>query len=244
MFGTVFSQQNCDNYSDKYTPKNLNEALNYLNRTWTDKDKEEFKSKEESDAVSELHMGTGRGIRNEWGLWEGKNSLYRYFKSKGVIHPDDISFIILTSFHRQLNRKDIALEGQIENIKNYWKKAKKDEIIKANKKKLADKIEFDKYQTKDTVLMRFSKGNCPQCLLLYKIPKETSNWHENEKFCVVKGIVRGKRVVKKYNFILIIEPLDICGKKMAYHGDSDKSNLVVGKKFKYNISHYNITKKQ
>src|SRR5690606_13869140 len=108
------SQADCGKYSDDYIPKDLNDALEYLTCTWTDKDKEDFKSKDEKIAVSELHMGTGQGIRNGWGLWQRKNSLYHYFKSKGVFHPDDISSIILTSFHRQLNNKEIDLDGQVK----------------------------------------------------------------------------------------------------------------------------------
>jgi hypothetical protein len=244
--GTAFSQNNCDNYKDidDYVPKDLNDALNYLNCTWSTKDKEEFKSKDEGDAVSELHMGTGQGIRNGWGLWEGKNSLYRSFKSKGIFHPDDISSIILTSFHRQLNNKDIRLEEQINEYKDYWEKAKREGTIEANKKKQTDKLEFQKYTIGDTVSMRFAQGNCGECLLLYKVQNENepAPWRENEKTCIVKGIVRGKKLIKKYNYILVIEATDICGKKMAYHGDGEKDNLVVGKKFNYNISHFNITK--
>jgi hypothetical protein len=242
IFETAFSQHNCDKYPDKCVPKDLNDALNYLNCTWLDKDKEEFKLKDENEAVSELHMGTGQGIRNEWGLWERKNSLYRYFKSKGIFHPDDMSSIILKSFHRQLNNKDIALECQIENIKNYWEKARKDEIIKANQKKVLDKIEFEKYKIGDTVLIRFAKSYCPQCLLLDEIQNKVNSWDANEETCIVKGVVRGKRIIKKYNFILIIEATDICGEKMAYHGDDDKDDLIVGRRFKYNISYYNIIK--
>jgi hypothetical protein len=242
--GTAFSQNNCDRYKDKdeYVPKDLNDALNYLNCTWPPKDKEEFKSKDEREAVSELHMGKGQGIRNGWGLWEGKNSLYRSFKSKGISHPDDISSIILTSFHRQLNNKDIGLEEQIREYQDYWDKAKAKWTIEANKKKQTDKEEFKKFNLGDTVSMRFAKGNCKQCLILYPIQTKSIPDRESEKTCIVKGIVRGKRVIKKYNYILVIESIDICGERMAYYGDGEKDNLIVGNKFKYNISHNNITR--
>jgi hypothetical protein len=40
----------------------------------------------------------------------------------GIYHPDDMSGIILTSYHRYLNGQDIALEAQIKSYQDYWKK--------------------------------------------------------------------------------------------------------------------------
>lgn len=241
-FVTVSSQNNCDKYSDDYVPKNLKDALNYLTCVWPDNDKEDFKSKDENDAVTELHMGTGQGIRNGWELWKGKNSLVREFKSKGIFHPDDMSSIILTSFHRQLNNKDINLDEQVDYYKDYWKKAKEESKRQLDSKKILDQKEFDKYKIGNTVSMRFAKGNCDNCLLLYRIQNEVPPWDENKKSCIVTGIIKGKKVIKKYNFILVIEPTDICGEKMAYHGNGEKDNLMVGKKFEYNIRFHNIAK--
>lgn len=240
--GTTFSQSGCDEYSDNYIPKDLNGALSYLNCVWPDKDKEDFKSKDEKEAVTELHMGTGQAIRNGWELWKGKNSLYRYFKSKGIFHPDDMSSIILTSFHRQLNKKEIELESQVKYYKDYWRKAHQASEEAADEKKVLDQKEFDKYKIGDTVSMKFAQGNCGKCLLLHRVQNEVAPWDENDKICIVKGIVKGGRIVKKYNYILLIQPTDICGEKMAYHGDGEKDNLVVGKIFKYNIRFYNIAK--
>lgn len=93
-----------------------------MNCEWSESDKTEFKNKEEKEAVAELHFGTGMSIRNNWGLWKGKNKLPKFFRSKGIFHPDDMSSIILTSFHRQLNDKPIDLDEQVELYKDYWRK--------------------------------------------------------------------------------------------------------------------------
>ncbi len=152
---TTFSQTTCDKYSADYVPKNLTDAINYLDCVWTDKDKEEFKTKDENDAVAELHMGTGREIRNDWGLWKGKSSVYRYFKAKGISHPDDISSIILTSFHRHLNNRPIDLNGPIKYYKDYWEKAS--EKYNQEKKILTErkKKEYGSYHKGDTVKIEF-----------------------------------------------------------------------------------------
>lgn len=125
--GNISSQNPCKKKYEKenYVPKNLNDALNYLECTWSESDKEEFKNKKERSAVAELHHGTGRAIRNSWGLWKKrKNSLSRYFKRYGIFHPDDISSIILTSFHRKLNNKKLDLEKQAKRYIDYWERLK------------------------------------------------------------------------------------------------------------------------
>ncbi len=240
-FGDAFSQSDCK-YPEDYIPKDLNDGLEYLSCMWSNEDKAGFKSKDEGIAVSELHMGTGRGIRNGWELWKGKNSLVRYFNSKGIFHPDDMSSIILTSFHRQLNGKDIDLQGQIQYYQDYWKKADAANKIEAKKKKEEDRLLFESFSIGDSVSMKFAKGNLPKGLLLYKIEKEPLPWDETEKTCVVKGVIKRKKIIKNRDYVFVIEATDICGSKMAYHGNGDKDNLVVGQKFDYSISYFNIAK--
>ena len=41
----------------------------------------------------------------------------------GIYHPDDMSGIILDSYHRYLTGKEIKLEEQIKFYQDYWKKA-------------------------------------------------------------------------------------------------------------------------
>ena len=43
--GVGLAQTNCDKYSTDYVPKNLTDAVNYLECSWPDKDKKEFKIK-------------------------------------------------------------------------------------------------------------------------------------------------------------------------------------------------------
>lgn len=231
--GTAFSQTTCDKYSIDYVPKNLTDAINYLDCRWTEKDKEEFKIIDENDAVAELHMGTGQGIRNNWGLWEGKKSLYRYFRTKGISHPDDMSSIILTSFHRHLNNKPIDLDGQINYYKNYWKKAREkyyqeNRILTEKKKK-----EYDSYHKGDTVKIEFklhTKQAYPQ---IYPVQGHPDL---NEKpDCYVIGIVTGKHVRKGTNYTLKIRPIDICGYQKIFWGSIHEKHgdFQVGQEYNF-----------
>ena len=88
-------------------PKNLVEAVRYLEKTWSDTDKESLKNLSEDEAEYSMHFSTGLSIRNEWLYNEKDTSLVDYFHSIGVFHPDEMSSIILSSLHRVLNGKKV-----------------------------------------------------------------------------------------------------------------------------------------
>lgn len=137
----------CKSYPDNYQPKDLEDAIEFLDYKWNDIDKQKFKETDEESATVMLHFGTGMYLRNNWGLWDSNSQLCKYFKSIGIFHPDDMSSIILTSFHRHLNNKDIDLQGQIKYYKDYWNKGKEAYDIKQKENneiykqfKIGDKI--------------------------------------------------------------------------------------------------------
>jgi len=117
---SIFAQIDCDKYPDKYVPIDLDDAINCLDCKWSKSDKDGFKNKPENDAVIELHFGTGMGIRNSWGLWKGDSGIAKYFRNIGINHSDDMLGIILTSFHKYLNKTDIRLEEQIKYFKDLF----------------------------------------------------------------------------------------------------------------------------
>jgi hypothetical protein len=71
------------------------------------------------DDIGHLHFGLGMFLRNNWGLWSG-GPLADWFNKHGIRHADDMSGIILTSFHRQLTGKPIKLEEQVKHYRGYW----------------------------------------------------------------------------------------------------------------------------
>jgi hypothetical protein len=107
-----------------YIPKDLEECFEQLNLMLKPNTIEEIKSKTEEAFSSASHFGLGLWMRNNWGLWKSSR-LYLYFKEKGIFHPDDMSGIILDSYHRKLNGKEIELEKQIEKYQEYWKQQQK-----------------------------------------------------------------------------------------------------------------------
>lgn len=102
-------------------PTNLSEAMEELDRHFPENEKEFIMSNPESRMI-EYHSTVGRWIRNNWGLWAREGELQKWFISKGINHPDDMSGIILTSYWRYKNQKPLVLDGQIKYYQDYWDK--------------------------------------------------------------------------------------------------------------------------
>jgi len=222
---TAFSQIDCSKYSKDYIPKNLNDALDYMDCVWTDK--EGFRNKSEQDAVGDAHFAGGQWMRNGWGLWEGKNSLYKQFKSLGVTFPEDISTIILTSFHRRLNHKDIDLSGQVRGYKEY---KKQQELITVKRNELAKKIKIG-----DTVNVFFSrhqltKDSYDLALIGYELSLDMPT------NCFIQGLVKQKKKVKGSS-ILTIEITNTTNCDSSYFGDKPMNK---GQAFSYNMTYFNL----
>jgi len=107
----------------KYVPKNLDECLQILDQMMLDKN--ELLNVTEDEFIGMSHHGLGQRLRNEWGLWEKKNKLTSYFNQLGVNEADDMSGMILRSFHRKMNGKHIDVLGQVKKCQEYWKNVQK-----------------------------------------------------------------------------------------------------------------------
>ncbi len=100
-------------------PKNIEECFTRLNSIASERRKAWIKCLTEEQFGSKMHFGLGMTLRNKWGLW-ANSELARYFYNLGVFHPDDMSGMILNSYHRRLSNQPIKLEEQVEYYQNYW----------------------------------------------------------------------------------------------------------------------------
>ncbi|TXH31319.1 MAG: hypothetical protein E6Q96_00295 [Cyclobacteriaceae bacterium] len=132
----TFSTHGQSNSKLKAKPSTLEECYPYLDKIFDDTSKYTFKVFPERIAVSRLHHGLGTWIRNEWGLWRN-SKLKNYFVNLGVLHPDDMSAMILTSYHRRLNEKEIKIEEQIEYCQEFYKhiNVRNDSVLYSNMEK-------------------------------------------------------------------------------------------------------------
>ena len=73
------------------------------------------------DVTYMYHNTLGRWIRNNWGMWKKEGALYNWLTKLWLHHADDMSGLILTSFWRHMNDKDLDIEGQVKHFQDYWK---------------------------------------------------------------------------------------------------------------------------
>jgi hypothetical protein len=101
-------------------PNNLQEAIEILMEAQAGQ-LETIKAMPENDFIIDTHHFLGHDLRKSWGLWFNDTQISKWFCEKEIYHGDDRSAIILTSFYRTVAGLDIDLEGQINEVKLYWK---------------------------------------------------------------------------------------------------------------------------
>ncbi len=110
--------------------KELKDCFEEIKNSLSQIELDKFKKASE-DKLFMYHHGLGMHLRNKMGLWNKEhNDIVKFFRYEiGIAHPDDISSIILTSFHRFLNNKPLELEQQSVRYKEHWKKYGYDPMI-------------------------------------------------------------------------------------------------------------------
>ena len=191
FFLFIVSNTACKSQPDKIIlPKNLDEAMLYFEQKWTKEKLDSFKMKEEGLAVSDTHFGAGLWLRNKWVRGDRDTMFTNYFRSLGILAPDDISSIVFTSLHRKLNKKDIKLDEQIGFYKKYWKEINDCEDIKRN---TAVSV-YNNFKIGDdiSIFMPVDISDDRRNAVLYDCPKIEWKFNPN-KDLLIKG-----RVIKKF----------------------------------------------
>lgn len=183
-----------------YIPKNLEDCFTQINSFWVDSTKVEMKNLTENEFSGRLHHGFGTWMRNNWRLWGGSR-LSKYFNDLGVYHPDDMSGIILDSYHRYLNSKEVKLEEQIKYYQDYWENSKKTELNRKQK-------EFSEYKIGDTLEFNYDKGYVSQ---------EQEDKYDDD-ICIAKGIVTERN---EKDFLIKVKVIETCDKKGIIYFDND-----------------------
>ena len=176
--------------SDKPVPDNLEECFVSLDTLLSDSSRMEFKESSKSELIGKTHFGLGIWMRNNWGLWAG-SKLAKFFNQQGIYHPDDMSGIILTSYHRRLNEVPIRLNKQIKYNQKYWRKADKEQ-------QKQNRLDFRVFEVGDTVEFNYNYGF-------------TSEVQENlydDGSCYAKGVILDKN---NKELTLLIKLTDSCG---------------------------------
>jgi len=181
-----------DSLSGIYIPVDLEDCFKQIDGFWNDSTKVKVKQMTEDEFSARVHLGFGMWIRNNWQLWGGSR-LSRYFNVKGIHHPDDMSGIILDSYHRHLNNQEIKLDEQIKHYQDYWDKVKVEELAKKEE-------EFEAYKVGDTLKYTYRHGY---------LSKEQEKKEAND-ICIAQCVVLEK---KKDNYLLKIRLLKSCDRR-------------------------------
>jgi len=189
-----------DSINKVYIPKNIEDSFSQINSFWADSTRLKMKNLTEDEFSSRLHLGFGMWIRNNWQLWGGSR-LSKYFNDLGIHHPDDMSGIILDSYHRYLNNKEIKLEEQVKYYQEYWAKTKAEQIKNTQE-------EFSEYKIGDTVEFKYNKGY---------VSKEQED-KDDDDICIAKGIVTGRN---EKDFLIKVKIIEACDKKGIIYFDNE-----------------------
>lgn len=211
-----------DTLDGVYIPKNLEDCFNQIDTFWNDSTKIQVKNLQEKEFVGRAHFGFGTWIRNNWCLWGGSR-LSKYFNNLGIYHPDDMSGIILKSYYRYLNNKEIKLEEQVKYYQEYWDNSEKAEL-----KRKQD--EFSEYKIGDTLEFNYNKGY---------VSKEQENKYDDD-ICIAKGIIK-KRNDK--DFLIKVKVIEACDKKGIIYYDNNRYKIYNPKTKRWSSPPKRIIKK-
>lgn len=129
-----------------YIPKDLVDALDQLDKLIGDESKAKFKTHTEEEAVHKLYFSLGRWIWTNWSLLDGSR-LSEFFREYGIHHPEDIAVVIIRSYHRRLNGKELNLKQQMADLKLQY--GKEDAARKAKAFQQVEKQDGKDYLTKE-----------------------------------------------------------------------------------------------
>lgn len=211
-----------DSIDNIYIPKNLEDSFTQINLFWSDSTKTKAKNLTEDKFSSNVHFGFGMWIRNNWKLWGGSR-LSKYFNDLGIRHPDDMSGIILTSYHRYLNNKEIRLEEQIKHYQDFWENSRKSELQR-------QEVEFSKYKLGDTLEFKYSNG--------YVSKKQEEK--DDNSICVAKGLISE---LNQENFLIKVKIIETCDNKGIIYFDNDGSKIYNLKTKRWTVPPKRIIKK-
>ncbi len=123
-----------------YIPKDLADAFVQFNKLIEIPSQEKFKSVPEEVAVKKLYFSFGRWISYNYGFREGSRFSV-YLNQLGIHHPEDMVNFVVTTYHRNLNKKKLEVKPLLEGLIENREKIKQDrklsgELISSEKRKV------------------------------------------------------------------------------------------------------------
>lgn len=107
-----------------YIPKDLTDAFAQLNELMVPETRQRFKGMSEEE-LPKMNTTLGNWIRVNWGFYEGSR-ITAYLNRYNVSWPEDMSELIIITYHRYLNNKPLDMKALVDHYSekkfNYWQK--------------------------------------------------------------------------------------------------------------------------
>ena len=198
-----------DSLRGYYIPKNLDDAINSINKIYSDSTKLKITKLLEKDYVyGNYRSGMGLWMRNNWQLWGGSR-LSAFFRNNKINHPESMSVVILESYYRYLKNEDIRFEEQIKEYVEWEEKAKSDELERELKELKEKKETFAEFKIGD--ILEFNYHN------QFASQSQEDKWMDD--ICLAKGILVDK---DEQNLKIYVKVIESCDKKgiVIYNNDN------------------------
>lgn len=104
-----------------YIPQDLSDAMKELDQKMDEAGKTKFAAMSEADASTKVYFSFGRWMTVNWGMEEGSR-LTLYFHNQGIGKLEDMVRILMVTYHRHINQKDLQTAELIEYYRELRKK--------------------------------------------------------------------------------------------------------------------------
>ncbi|NVK66208.1 MAG: hypothetical protein HWE22_16575 [Flavobacteriales bacterium] len=185
---TFFSCGSSKDQSKDDISEEMKICHNFLKSALRKKELNDFRTTPEDELVK-YHRGLGMYVRNNL-LRHHKHSeeIKAYFKDQGIIHLDDVSSLILRSFHRSLNNKGADVSDRVKEYQAYW------QSITDCKERVQERaMEINKqYEVGDTLRIQMPVGES-NSVIDYPCPDENREWQFNDSTDLeITGVITKK----------------------------------------------------
>lgn len=120
----------------QYIPKDLQDALQELDKRMEEDARITFKQFSEEEAAGKAYFSMGRWMMVKWGMEDGSR-LTHFFQQNQIGFLEDMVRIIMISYHRKVNQKPLDTEtlfGYYRNKRLEEYNLKQQELLKKSRK--------------------------------------------------------------------------------------------------------------
>lgn len=99
-----------------YIPMTLDDCFRTIDNMWDENKRGEMRKFSEQEFLIAERLELGAWMEEHWGL-VNESPLVNYFHDLGVTQTEEMSSIILRSYHRYLNNRPLAIEALVQEGK-------------------------------------------------------------------------------------------------------------------------------